>query len=152
MKYDPETIEQIESVIRNKGGDVKLSDGTTIKVQVVPPPRPPRRNDYTREELVALCERAVVAHDQWSDRDSARAHVQLGQLWALLKAGCDFHINKVDDRTGMLDIWVTWRGFQWFEGTGDPAEYRRDELMEDDTFYMPGEERLNDMDGKDWYC
>ena len=31
------------------------------------------RVDYTREELIEICERAVVAHEHWSNRDSHNA-------------------------------------------------------------------------------
>ena len=46
----------------------------------------------TRDELVDLCDRGVVAHSHWRNRDSAEAQRQLGECRALLLAGCDFRI------------------------------------------------------------
>lgn len=31
------------------------------------------KTDYTREDLIAICERAIVPQDHWRNRDSASA-------------------------------------------------------------------------------
>jgi hypothetical protein len=102
-------------------------------------------SDYTRGDLLAICERAFVPQDKWCDRDSSSAQMQLGQCYALLKAGCDFHIRSdsslcTDDRT----IWVAvaWHGFDYFDWGGAP---------DDDTFYLPTVKRLDQCAGRDWY-
>lgn len=51
------------------------------------------RTDYSREELIALCEQAVVPQDKWCNRDSAGCQEQVGHLWAMLKAGCAYQID-----------------------------------------------------------
>ena len=48
--------------------------------------------NYTRSDLIGICERSIVAEDQWLNRDTAKAQIGVGTVWALLKAGCDFHI------------------------------------------------------------
>jgi hypothetical protein len=105
----------------------------------------------TREELVALCERGIVHQRKWCNRDSASAQSQLGECWALLKAGCDFDVctraNQpsqascvTDDRTIWVEITVP--GFSRFEGG----------VMDVETFYIPTEARLSQVGpGEDWY-
>jgi hypothetical protein len=105
---------------------------------------------YTRDELVDICERAVVPYEKWHDRDSAAAHEQLGRAWVLLKAGCDFRVITrpqiegsrcvTDDHT----IWVevAWPGFETVDYGGN---------WEDETFYLPTSTRLDQRDGRDWY-
>ncbi len=41
--------------------------------------------DYSREELVAICEAGVVAHEDWCDRDTARAQAELVEAAARLQ-------------------------------------------------------------------
>lgn len=106
-------------------------------------------SDYTREELVSICERAIVPVDRWRNRDSAGAQEGVGRAWALLKAGAEFSVIT----TGTLattdeTIWieVEWPGFMAFEyGRSDRSN------LDDDTFYLPTPERLAEADGKDWY-
>lgn len=41
-----------------------------------------------REELIELCERAIVDEGKWKNRDSHYSQLNIGKAWALLKAGC----------------------------------------------------------------
>ena len=107
----------------------------------------------TREELIAICEKATVPQSKWWDRDSAGAIQQMGMAWALLKAGCEFRVIKEDNATDIekvsntitdeKTIWIdiTYKGFRAFEGG--------DEEMT--TFCLPTKERLKQVDGDDWY-
>lgn len=106
-----------------------------------------------REELMQLCLDGIVAEQYWSDRDSAKAMMQLGQAYALLKAGCNFDILRkspetdpaksplvTDDKT----IWISvqYKGFDYFE----------ESVYSHDTFYIPTRARLNAaMVQRDWY-
>lgn len=108
------------------------------------------RTDYSREELVAICERAVVPHAKWSNRDTPGSHEKLGLAWVMLKAGCEFSVHPSSEKSGCFTgrdvIWLTiyWRNFNDFEyGTG-PSE--------SDSFYLPTPERLAKVDGRDWHC
>lgn len=103
---------------------------------------------YTREQLIALCERAIVPHNKWGNRDSAAAQRGVGKLWALLKCGCAFEIMRrkkfgdiciTDDRT--IYVTVTLKGFGTFEGGPKETEI----------FYLPTEKRLQEYSGDDWY-
>ena len=104
------------------------------------------KETYTREELIRLCEKAIVPCDKWSNRDSSDAIRQIGNTWALLKAGCPFKVLtegnlKTDDRT----IWVecTFTNFMGYEcGVDDNAK---------ETNYIPTEKRLKEKKGSDWY-
>lgn len=102
----------------------------------------------TREELIDLCERGVVSHDRWSNRDSAQAQRQLGECLALLRAGCEFQVIQVGNLKSDAKTWwvcIEFRGFQSFE-------YGLDEVgFDDETFYVPTAERLERADGGDWY-
>jgi hypothetical protein len=104
--------------------------------------------EYSREQLVDLCERAVVPMSRWYNRDSSRAQSQIGEAWVLLRAGAPFYVIRqghlaTDERT----IWVLveWKGFSAFElGLEEGG-------MDDATFYIPTEERLASAAGGDWY-
>ena len=104
------------------------------------------RVDYTREELITICERGVIPEKKWRNRDSCEAHRQLGSCWALLKAGCEFYVRShggncsTDENT----IWVevNAHGFAAFDSGGG---------LDDETFYLPTPERLDRNAGGDWY-
>lgn len=95
----------------------------------------------TREELIAICESAFTPESEWSDRDSSAAHRQLGECYALLKAGCEFWV-----RTERNTNWVSieFRGF-------DAFEYGDDGPLDHDRYYVPTAERVAANPGKDWY-
>jgi hypothetical protein len=109
--------------------------------------------DYTREELIAICERATVPVEKWRNRDSAGAQQKVGLAWVMLKAGADFYINpprqgKQGCHTNSETIWVDlyWPGFQAFEyGRDDHANW------EDEQVYLPTPARLEKSAGNDWY-
>jgi len=102
------------------------------------------KENYTREKLLSICERAFVLEDKWSDRDSAEAQKQLGWCYAWLKDGCEFKIlhNKKGLCTDEDTIWVEIRadGFQKFDWDGE---------QDIESFYLPTEKRLKS--GSDWY-
>lgn len=94
----------------------------------------------TREEFIALIDRATVPESEWNDRDSAGAQRQLGEGRALLLSGCEYTVEPGNEH----DCWwleITYRGFDYFE-VGD---------LSTDTFYIPTEKRLTEVNGKDWY-
>lgn len=102
--------------------------------------------EYTREELISLCERGVVPCEKWSNRDTADAQRQLGEALALLRAGCAFRDRGrsgtycvTDERTVWVDI--TFDGFNHFDWGGLPDK---------ETFYIPTAKRLADSAGRDW--
>jgi len=96
--------------------------------------------ELSREELVSICERAIVPQSEWENRDSPEAQQQVGQCWALLRAGCPFSVNQ-DDKMGTYWVTITHPVHDTFEH--DP------ELREESTFYLPQPERIED--GVDWY-
>lgn len=111
---------------------------------------------YTREELIELCEAAVVPMDKWHDRDSASAQRNIGEAWVLLKAGCPFTVDKTMTRDADT-IWVEIRcqGFNHFEygdNTGPYAsEYGEGDNYDETTRYIPTRKRLDARKGEDWY-
>jgi len=112
------------------------------------------KTDYTREELIEICESAFVPEDQWYDRDSCEAQAKLGTAYAFLKAGCKFQIMTeetepqgmtvctTDKHTIWLKFWV--KNFDHFELGGGPYEH-------DEIFYLPTKKRLKKVKGGDWY-
>lgn len=96
-----------------------------------------------REALLALCERGFVPQERWRDRDSSSAQQQLGECYALLRAGCEFYV-----RTERDTHWVTieYKGFAYFEGTYDGMG-----PLDHDRYYVPTAERLAAADDGDWY-
>lgn len=101
----------------------------------------------TREDLIALCERAVVNVGKWHDRDSAHAQEQIGTAWALLNAGCEWALST-DPRSDNRTVWVkiTYPSFHAFEEGPDDRDHWNTEL-----FYIPTGARLDATTGKDWY-
>jgi len=100
----------------------------------------------TREELIAICEAASVPQSKWTNRDSYEAQFQVGECWALLRAGCEFHVHGATDDpcSNANTIWVTTygEGFAFFDYGGE-----RDEELH----YLPTRARLEKADGGDWY-
>lgn len=106
-------------------------------------------NDYSRENLIAICEAAVVPQSKWSDRDSPHSHEKLGLAWVMLKAGCEFWVRHGSDKdrchTNDRTIWLSieWKTFSSFEYGGGHCET--------ETFYLPTPKRLREANGSDWY-
>ncbi len=97
----------------------------------------------TREEVIALCDAAVRPESTWFNRDSAAAQMQVGELRALLMSGCEFvkeDQSTLDKRTHWIT--VSFKGFNYFE-EGD---------LHYSTFYLPTQERLDQVGEGDWYC
>ncbi len=101
---------------------------------------------YTREQLIEICEKGFVPQKAWYNRDSAAAQIQLYKAYGLLKAGCDFVVvgGHGDCCTDEKTIWlyIFWNGFSYFDHRG-PAE--------EDQFYLPTFKRLEERKGLDWY-
>lgn len=111
---------------------------------------------YDRNELISLCEKAIVPEEKWLNRDSASACKNIGTALAYLKAGCEFEViteeNENKNRgiiTNEETIWVRIKikGFSYFENIWDDDYDFRDV----DIFYIPTEKRLNNANGNDWY-
>lgn len=100
----------------------------------------------TRDELIKICERGFVPQRLWRNRDTAGAQIQLGHAYALLRAGCDFHVALApsspssDDKTWW--IWITYKGFGAFDHGG---------VDDEEMFYLPTAARLDSVNGGDWY-
>ena len=107
--------------------------------------------EYTREDLIKICEQAFVPEDKWHDRDSENAQCKLGECYSLLKAGCDFEVIYEDEVCG-TDEYTIWlyiysKGFMWFEDWGED----RDSSKEKHLYYLPTQKRLDEANGGDWY-
>lgn len=114
------------------------------------------KTDYTREELIKICERAFVPQHQWRNRDSASSQISLGSCYALLKAGCEFDVLTTSDGNGCSTddqtIWLQFyvHDFCWFEAGFEEGESRGSKSY-DYQFYIPTPERLAANKRKDWY-
>ncbi len=101
--------------------------------------------NYTKEDLLLMCDRALVTQDKWSDRDSHSSQVKVGELRQLLLCGCEFKIliGVGSCTTDEDTIWieVKSKGFQYFE-VGE---------WEEETYYLPTEKRLEENKDGDWY-
>jgi len=108
----------------------------------VPIPQP----ELTREYLIALCERAIVNVEKWSNRDTPSAQEKVGTAWALLKAGCEWH-SAGDPKDDENTIWIEidYPSFNSFEYDRTDPQY-----FDTHRVYLPTEKRLARRDG-DWY-
>jgi hypothetical protein len=117
------------------------------------PPTTAPAPTLTREELISICEAAIVPYEKWHNRDSPHSQERVGVCWALLRAGCEFRILTHPAHQG--DGCVTDADTIWLEithATFMSIECGRDEEpWEDETFYLPTRKRLADRAGRDWY-
>ncbi len=102
------------------------------------------KTEYTREELIELCDKAIVPERIWRDRDSHEAQKNIAVCRGLLLCGCDFTILTIGDlKTDNNTIWIeiSADGFACFEGGHKVTE----------NFYIPSATRLLNHINKDWY-
>lgn len=116
------------------------------------------KTDYTREELVAICERAMVPQDKWNDHGSCSAQIGVGAALVLLKAGCKFDVLTADNQKGERaplitnekTIWIRFwvHNFMWFEigDEDDPDGFKHENMI-----CLPTPEHLDEAQGNDWY-
>jgi hypothetical protein len=139
-----------------------------IELEIVksfePKPEPVNPNEYTREELISICEAAFVPQKQWNDRDSHSAQMGVAKAYMMLKNGCKFKIitqeNRERDSSCVTDedtIWIEFwvHTFGWFENGGDMDDEDNDGYKfasgEDFHYYLPTRKRLKKAAGGDWY-
>ena len=128
------------------------------------------KEKYSTEDLITICERAVVPFTEWGNRDSYSAQVQLSDIYSFLKSGCDYTIgDNTDERT----IWISFENIT--EQQEDEAwrhnlnidsldDYRKEFGYDGEMFdgyglrnsnsklgYLPTKKRLQESNGGDWY-
>lgn len=103
--------------------------------------------NYTREQLINICEKSFVPQTKWRNRDTADSILGVGKCLALLKAGCHFEIKE---ETTESTIWIQFfvRDFGWFEGSQDCKDGNQ---SHDYYFYLPTAKTLEEVNGGDWY-
>ena len=89
-------------------------------------------SEYTREDLIDICMRAVVPCSQWRDRDSFSAQVNLQEVYDYLKRGYDYDILTNSDNT----VWVTFKNVT------------KNNLKNDNGYYLS----IDDIDEYREYC
>ncbi|MFA1510014.1 hypothetical protein ACDN41_12360 [Priestia aryabhattai] len=87
----------------------------------------------TRRDLIKLCEKSIVEEYKWHMGDSSGYQMNIGKLWALLKANCEFHIVDIDEK--FINIKVTFSAL-----IGCITEQ----------FKLPKDEYLDQLNGDDW--
>lgn len=131
------------------GTDETTSEDFLEHLAAQPKPRKPRpkpepvKLDYTREELIEICEAAIVPMKDWLDRDSYAAHKQLGECWALLKADVPFRIDADTDHRFIHVTHYDIEGFNYHE-------YGEDGTKDIETSYLPTRARLDEIAAKGW--
>lgn len=110
-------------------------------------------SNFSRENLISICERAVVDVSKWQNRDSPSSQERVGKLWVLLKSNCQFEVLYendglcTDDNTIWLRVWSPkFLHFDW-----DGFDLNDRDTMEDETFYLPTTALLDYSKGNDWY-
>jgi len=127
-------------------------------------------SNLSREDLIEICEDAVVSCSEWHDRDSYGAQYQLNEIHGLLKFGAKYTYSTQDDT-----IWVTFKNLNNvnpldipmyldiddrddFFNTEDNADHEMLDAsgawhIDENSAYgfLPTKERLLEVDGSDWY-
>jgi hypothetical protein len=94
--------------------------------------------EYTREQLIELCDKAIVPFEKWQNRDTPKAQSDIGTIRAYLKAGCKYRI--VTDMPGDPEtIWLQIHHYQFEDG----ADWH--------LYYMPSQKKIDAANGGDWY-
>lgn len=90
------------------------------------------KSDYSREDLIDICGRAIVPVSRWCNRDSDEAHKKVGECVARLMRGDDFEVITSGDcfATDARTIWLE---------------------IDGDSFYLPTLQRIEQSAGGDWY-
>lgn len=120
--------------------------------------------DYTTDDLINLCERAVVPCSEWRDRDSLSSQKNLEEVYSYLKAGCDYKLTTESDRT----VWIEFLNVTYDQYTNscyslgidsmdDYRTYCENEGIEDSEMFEGGSyvdtskfvEYFNPMDDED---
>lgn len=106
-----------------------------------------------RDELISICETAFIPQRHWLNRDSASAQMQLGEAYALLRAGCAYKILTADNQD---DIYSSARCHSnddtyWAEFEIEGFSYHEMGMYQYETFYLPTRKRLGTVSGEDWY-
>jgi len=108
--------------------------------------------DYSREELLDICEKALVSEAHWGSEDSAWRQLRVGQIWALLKDGCAFKIilqadcaeAEAEDESAYCPYYTNERTI-WFE-----IYYRGKNEDEVEIYFLPTIERLTNPENQKW--
>jgi len=137
-------LDTLRNPAESRDGAIELLEQALADAAPVTRPKlGPIKVDYTREELIAICEAAIVPMKHWYDRDSASAQRQVGDCWVLLRADVPFRIEKdTDHRT----IWVEHYDIEGFQYVELGKDFKETELS-----YLPTPKRLEEAAGKDWY-
>lgn len=102
--------------------------------------------EYTRKELIEICEMAIVPEDKWNNRDSCSAHEGVGRAWAFLKAGVPYKVlRKGSLITNDYTIWLKFT--PW-----DFGSFEYGKRQGNDVVYLPTKARIESANGADWYC
>jgi len=124
-----------------------------------------------REELIKICEDAVVPYTKWGDRDSYSAQCNISDIHGLLSVGAEYNIGG---ETNEDTIWIIFKnitdkqehdytrhllpidGLEDYFGEGG----HESEIFDGGGIniggaylggYMPTRKRLEEVDGEDWY-
>ena len=108
------------------------------------------KTNYTREELINLCEKSITNYKTWRDRDMPEATKHIGTAWALLKSDCPFNILDTGDlKTDNHTIWFEIKNPSFT--SLDRGESFEDGHGESDTFYLPTLKLLEAVNNQEWY-
>lgn len=129
----------------------------------------------SREQLISLCERAVVPYYKWSNRDSYSAQVSIEDSYKLLQAGAEYDA-KLDGAEKVF--WVRFKNLteellkkadSYCLGIDNIDSYKEavpnDEMFDSESYvwralidknkeitcYIPTKKSLEEADGEDWY-
>lgn len=120
------------------------------------------KKDYTREELIAICEQCYVPSSKWGDRDSYIAQRNASNIHGLLLSGAYFELDIYSEDN--IDINFhnisqeqnnnRYNGFE-VDSLDSYLEENEDSEMfdsfDDSSFgYLPTQSRLDEHENGDW--
>jgi len=110
---------------------------------------------YTRDELIDICERAIIPQKLWEQAQTEKVQKDIGRCWQLLKCRCDYQIIGILTE-GLIGIHFFVHSQEWFEHGDNPEDtseytgFSFDSDKNDLGFHLPTPDRLEKFIGKDW--
>lgn len=130
------------------------------------------KKEYSREELIELCKESIVPCSKWNDRDSYSAQQKVQLIFEGLTGGVEYTYN-IEGKT----IWIDFEpattvqkdnmSYIEIDSRDNYCEWYLSEYVEEfsgkmfeggwvdwnknNHGYLPTKEKLEEVDGEDWY-
>lgn len=125
--------------------------------------------ELTRDDLIGICHNSIVPWQKWNNRDSYVSQLNVNECYGLLSADAEYTYTINNDTISINFINLTPEIIEKSHSYNldyDSYELYKEEYPDDEMFeyyatvdsddktnscYLPTKERLQEVDGEDWY-